>query len=117
MKKTQSLVALVLTLMMVLVAVPVTFAADPLAALPAPVQRVYDRTDKGVLEGKPGASWVWGPRVQDSSEDYKESPGGIRQVYYFEKGRLEVNDPSKNPNDKYYVTSGLLLREMITGQY
>ncbi len=117
MKKTQTLLALVLILMMVLVMVPVSLAADPLPALLGPVQRVYDRTDKAVLENKPGASWVWGPRVQDSSEDYKESPGGKRQVYYFEKGRLEINDPAKNPNDKYYVSSGLLLREMITGQY
>ncbi len=119
MKKTQLLVALVLTLMMVLVLAPggLSMAADVLPALPAPVQKVYDRTDKAVLEGKPGASWVWGPRVRNSAEDYKESPDGQRQVYYFEKGRLEINDPAKDPNNKYYVTSGLLLREMITGQF
>lgn len=119
MKKTQTFVVLVLALMVVLVAVPSghSLAADALPALPTPVQRTFDRTDKAVLENKPGASWVWGPRIQDSTEDYKESPGGKRQVYYFEKGRLEINDPAKNPNDKYYVTSGLLLREMITGQF
>ncbi|MBN9392679.1 MAG: S8 family serine peptidase [Chloroflexi bacterium] len=119
MKKTQLTVALVLTLLMVLALAPggLSLAADPLAPLPAPVQKVYDRSDKAVLEGKPGASWVWGPRVQDSTEDYVESPGGKRQVYYFEKGRLEINNPAKDPNDKYYVTSGLLLREMITGQF
>ncbi|HEX2913359.1 MAG TPA: S8 family serine peptidase [Chloroflexia bacterium] len=117
MKKVHSLVATVLVLVLALAIFPgSTLAADNLAPLPAPVQRIYDRTDKAVLENRPGSFWVWGPRVQDSTEDYVESPGGKRQVYYFEKGRLEITDPAKNPNDKYYATSGLLLREMITGQ-
>ncbi len=115
MKKLQSFLALVLAMTILLTATP-QIGEAALAALPAPVQNIYDRTDKGVLEGKPGTSWVWGPRVQDNTEDYKESPGGKRQVYYFEKGRLEISYPDKNPADKYYVTSGLLLREMITGQ-
>ncbi len=116
MKKSRTFLSLLtlLTLMLSVVPAELSLAADP--ALPAPIQRVFDRTDKAVLESRPGAFWVWGPRVQDSTEDYKESPGGKRQVYYFEKGRLEVTDPAKNPADKYFVTSGLLLREMITGK-
>ncbi len=115
MKKFQMLLALVLTLALGLAVFPAQpgQAADP---LPASLQRLYDRTDRAVVENRPGASWVWGPRVQDNQEDYKESPGGKRQVYYFQKGRLEITDPAKNPNDKYYATSGLLLRELITGQ-
>lgn len=115
MKKIRSLLALLFALTLALSVLPASAFAAP-APLPAPVQKIYDRTDKGVLEGRPGSSWVWGPRVQDSTEDYKESPNGKRQVYYFEKGRLEITNPAANPNDKYYVTSGLLLREMITGK-
>ncbi len=115
MKKLQTLVAQLVVLILALLSVPSSLAVT-LAPLPGPVQKIYDRTDKAVLEGRPGASWLWGPRVQDSQEDYKESPNGKRQVYYFEKGRLEITNPAKDPNDKYYVTSGLLLREMITGQ-
>ena len=115
MRKFQAYSVLILLLGLTLAALPAanSQAADP---LPAPLQRLYDRTDRAVLEGRPGAFWVWGPRVQDSQEEYKESPGGKRQVFYFEKGRLEITNPAKDPADKYYATSGLLLREMITGQ-
>lgn len=114
-KKVPSLLATMLTLMLALALFPASpsLAADP---LPDPVQRIYERNDKAVVDAKPGASWLWGPRIQDNAEDYQESPGGKRSVYYFEKGRLEINNPGQNPNDPYYVTSGLLLREMITGR-
>ena len=115
MKKLQVFAAIMLVALLSLsLSGPVS--AAPLAALPQPIQKIYDRTDKAVVDGRPGASWLWGPRVQDNVEDYKESPNGQRQVFYFEKGRLEITNPAKDQADQYYATSGLLLREMITGQ-
>ena len=115
MKKLQVFAAIMLVALLSLsLSGPVS--AAPLATLPQPIQKIYDRTDKAVVDGRPGASWLWGPRVQDNVEDYKESPNGQRQVFYFEKGRLEITNPAKDQADQYYATSGLLLREMITGQ-
>jgi thermitase len=106
----------VLTLSLALGSVDATTALADTQPLPAPVQRLVDRTDRAVVQSRAGAFWVWGPRVQDNTEDYKEGKEGKRAVFYFEKGRLEITDPAKDPNDRYYATSGLLLREMITGK-
>lgn len=49
-------------------------------------------------------------------EPYAESPGGKRLVQYFEKGRMEINDPNADPTQPWYVTSGLLTVELVSGQ-
>jgi hypothetical protein len=49
-------------------------------------------------------------------EPYRESPSGVRAVYYFDKGRLELTHPERPPGDPNRLTSGLLVREMIAGQ-
>jgi hypothetical protein len=90
-----------------------SIAADP---LPGPVQRTVDRTDVPVVSGQVKRSWTWGPYFESRTEPYKETPGGARQVYYFDKGRLEINNPAADPNNEFYATSGLLVRELITGQ-
>ena len=41
-----------------------------------------------------GQSWIWGPRPWfDYMEVYKQSINGMRQVQYFDKARMEINDP------------------------
>src|SRR6185437_7901989 len=49
-------------------------------------------------------------------EPYAESPGGKRLVEYFDKGRMEINDPGADPSSEWYVTSGLLTTELVTGR-
>jgi hypothetical protein len=49
-------------------------------------------------------------------EPYQESPDGARAVFYFDKARMEISDPNKNPNGTWYVTAGLLVRDLIAGQ-
>ena len=44
-------------------------------------------------------------------EPYSDAPNGMRQVWYFDKGRLELNNPQDGQ-----ITSGLLVNEMVTGQ-
>ncbi len=80
----------------------------------------WARTDLPVAEQVAGLqerSWLWGPQplTQGMHEPYAEGAGGVRLVQYFDKSRMEINDPAA-PRDEWYVTNGLLVVEMLTGQ-
>jgi len=49
------------------------------------------------------------------SEPFAGLPGNAHLVQYFDKGRMEINNPNGNPNDPFYVTNGLLAVELISG--
>lgn len=76
---------------------------------------VWQRTDRPIAEGQltQPRSWLWGPQpiTAAHSEPYADSPGGQRQVQYFDKSRMELNDPASRQ-----VTNGLLVVEMLSGQ-
>ncbi|MBA3946993.1 MAG: hypothetical protein H0X37_20825, partial [Herpetosiphonaceae bacterium] len=78
-------------------------------------QQVWDRTDRAVRDGvlTTPRSWIWGPQpiTGAAQETYSDSTGGSRLVQYFDKSRMELNDPVKG-----VVTNGLLVEEMINGQ-
>jgi hypothetical protein len=61
---------------------------------------------------------MWGPYAFTGglNEPYAESPGGQRVVQYFDKSRMEITDPNGDQNSPWYVTNGLLVVELITGQ-
>ncbi|MEZ4568871.1 MAG: hypothetical protein R2849_00770 [Thermomicrobiales bacterium] len=40
----------------------------------------------------------------------------MRQVQYYDKSRMEITDPTVDPNSIWYVTNGLLATELITGR-
>ena len=83
----------------------------------AAFQRVWNRTDKPVADKTVVRSWYWGPTPgQTMTEKYVEGAGGTRKVQYFDKSRMEINDPTANPNDPFYVTNGLLTIELISGK-
>ncbi len=73
----------------------------------------WNRTDLPIVKGKASRSWYWGPKPLSIgfTEPYADSPGGKREVQYFDKARMEINNPTKN-----YVTNGLLVVEMINGR-
>ncbi len=96
--------------------IPTETQALALPALPAPVKKIVDRTDAPVYGGQTKRSWTWGEYFASQNELYSESPGGNRAVYYFDKGRLEITNPAVDQNYDFYATSGLLLKELITGQ-
>jgi hypothetical protein len=83
-------------------------------------QRVWDRTDKPVAEGRVSRTWMWGPAFTDTmQEDYVEgeSPMGKRTVQYFDKSRMEITHPNtSDPDGIWYVTNGLLVNELISGR-
>jgi hypothetical protein len=62
-------------------------------------------------------SWLWGPKPLNSRyENYVEAAGGRRLVQYFDKARMEINDPDADPGSLFYVSTGLLPKEMISGR-
>ncbi|MCU0492554.1 MAG: hypothetical protein MUD01_13260 [Chloroflexaceae bacterium] len=84
----------------------------------AAFQRTWDRQDKAVLEQNSGRSWTWGPEPISPlrRETYVEGVEGLRPVQYFDKSRMEINDPTADPNQQWYVTNGLLPIELMSGR-
>src|SRR6478672_6861172 len=79
---------------------------------------VWARTDLPVANHTVVRTWFWGPAPNTPGliEPNKESPGGKRLVQYFDKSRMEINNPAGNPNDPFFVTNGRLTVELISGQ-
>jgi len=75
---------------------------------------IWQRTDRPVMENRVNRSWIWGmPRTSGRYEPYGN---GVRLVQYFDKARMEINDPAGDRNSPWFVTTGLLARELVTGQ-
>ncbi|HUP28190.1 MAG TPA: hypothetical protein VM409_07130 [Chloroflexia bacterium] len=81
-------------------------------------QRTWERTDTPVASGQVQRSWYWGPFANTTGlqEDYAEGAGGKRLVQYFDKSRMEINNPAADPNSPFFVTNGLLTVELISGR-
>ncbi len=85
--------------------------ADPAFA------NVWQRADGPVASGVAGRGWTWGPTgFANLREPYAQSAGGTRLVQYFDKARMEINNPQADPANPFYVTNGLLVVEMISGR-
>src|SRR5262245_36000534 len=68
-------------------------------------ERVWTRTDKLVAQGQVGRSWFWGPGPrQATQEQWIDNTGGQRLVQYFDKSRMEINDPNGDQNSPFFVT-------------
>jgi phosphate/phosphite/phosphonate ABC transporter binding protein len=97
-----------------------SYHATPAAAADfgdAAFQRVWNRTDKLVADKSVVRSWYWGPTPGETkTEKYAEGVGGNRKVQYFDKSRMEINNPNGNPNDPFFVTNGLLTIELVSGK-
>ncbi len=79
--------------------------------------QVWQRTDAPIAAHKVSRSYYWGPAPGYSTmEDFTDAPGGKRLVQYFDKSRMEINDPNGDKSSKFYVTNGLLATELLTGK-
>jgi alpha-galactosidase len=80
-------------------------------------QDLWTRSDALVKQNAVDYSWIWGPApfTQAVSEPYAQSPGKARSVQYFDKSRMEINQPDA-PRGPWYVTNGRLTDELITGR-
>jgi hypothetical protein len=94
--------------------------AGPLAAgqfADPSFQQLWQRTDALVSAGAVQRSWYWGPQPGEThSEPYTASASGTRLVQYFDKARMEINNPSGDRNSEWFVTTGLLVAEMVSGK-
>jgi sortase (surface protein transpeptidase) len=105
--------------------------AQPLSAAPQSAQAasmpfadsafesVWLRNDQPVASGAVARSWTWGPAPLASGvEPYADATdgSGTRLVQYFDKSRMEINNPKLSSSDKWFVTNGLLTVELISGQ-
>ena len=105
---------------------PAPQAAAPSPAAPAAalydlpadpaIRAVWQRADEPVAAGTAQRSWLWGPGPFFTTyEPADGTPAGVHLVQYFDKGRLEINDPGADRNSPWFVTSGLLVKEMMLG--
>jgi hypothetical protein len=79
--------------------------------------RVWQRNDRPIAEKLANRSWTWGPRgLMARTEGDIQSASGLRQVQYFDKGRMEINDPRGDRNSQWFVTTGLLVIELVSGR-
>ncbi len=109
-------------LLPVLLPTVATFAA-PVAPTPitAPAgdpafARVWARTDQLVRGGTAQRSWLWGAApFARVSEPFVGAPGGNRVVEYYDKARMEVANPAADRNSPWFITNGLLVKELISG--
>src|SRR5436305_3780860 len=82
-------------------------------------QNTWTRTDQLVASGAIKRSWYWGPSVTwTTREIYVDDPTGTgsRLVEYFDKSRMEINNPAGDKSNPFYVTNGLLTVELISGR-
>ncbi len=77
---------------------------------------LWQRTDAPVTADLTSRSYVWGDApFATTKERYDESPAHLRTVQYFDKGRMELTYPNINPDNAFYVSSGLLVRDLVGG--
>ncbi|MEZ4570081.1 MAG: hypothetical protein R2849_07090 [Thermomicrobiales bacterium] len=98
------------------------FAGARLAGAVAPepphFERTWARVDRPVDDLLVSRSWLWGPQANTDvlTEQYVDAPGATREVQYFDKSRMEINNPAGDPASPWYVTNGLLVVELMTGR-
>lgn len=81
----------------------------------AAINSVWQSADANVGQGA-NHSWVWGPEPFFTTYEPAATASANHLVEYFDKGRLEVNDPAADPTATWYVSSGTLVQEMISGK-
>lgn len=80
-------------------------------------QQIWEHTDAPVLSGVVKRSWYWGPAPGTAmNEPYSGSKTGTRQVQYFDKARMEINNPAGDRNSEWFVTTGLLVVDLVSGK-
>lgn len=80
-------------------------------------QNLWERNDRPVAQGAIRRTWTWGPAAfKTLTEPYTDTTPRQRSVAYYDKSRMEINNPTAVENSQWYVTNGLLVREMVSGQ-
>jgi hypothetical protein len=78
---------------------------------------VWEAVDGPVARGEQTRAWIWGPEaIAASVETYPQSPTGQRQMVYFDKGRIDVFDPSLPDDTPWKAMGALLSSELLSGR-
>ncbi|HEX5165533.1 MAG TPA: S8 family serine peptidase [Thermomicrobiales bacterium] len=86
------------------------------ASLDLELNETWHRADEPVASGAVSRTWLWGQEASETLyEPYDETQHGTRLVAYYDKSRMEITDPMEDRTQQWYVTNGLLVVEMITG--
>ena len=113
----RALAAGVLAAAVLLAGWPAPAGATNLRFADSAFNAVWTRTDSLVADGTAARSWYWGPAPgMIVREPYADAPGGSRLVQYFDKSRMEINNPNGDRSSKFFVTNGLLSIELISGK-
>ena len=77
----------------------------------------WSPADQPVSDSAVGRTWLWGPKpIVTGFEPYLDSPEDERLVRYYDKSRMEITNPLEDLDAAWYVTNGLLARELISGE-
>ncbi|HST05036.1 MAG TPA: lamin tail domain-containing protein [Chloroflexia bacterium] len=80
-------------------------------------EALWNRSDGVVASGGILRPWVWGPVPGAAlTESFSGLPNDSHIVQFFDKGRMEINDPGADKSDPFYVTNGRLAVELVSGQ-
>lgn len=91
--------------------------SQPTIQIDPSIQAVWEQNDGQIVEGNLQRAWILGPEpIASSIEYYPESPTGYRELVYYDKGRLELNDPTSLPGSNWLVQGGSLVSEMLSGR-
>jgi hypothetical protein len=119
---TRSRLAQVVTLTFAALLLLVAFVRNDAGAVAPdgePFERTWARTDKPVADLQVARTWMWGPKANRAGEyePYVEGHDGGRFVQYYDKARMEITTDQSEPFDSpWFVTNGLLVNELMTGQ-
>ena len=80
-------------------------------------QEVWERNDLPIDQGVDSRTWLWGPHANTPvlQEPYEEADGGMRDVQYTDKSRMEMPVHPVDPDSDWFITQGLLATELMTG--
>lgn len=80
-------------------------------------EQLWQRSDLPIARQRIMRGWLWGPTARLArTESYIQANDGLRQVLYFDKGRMELNNPAGDRKSSWFISSGLLVQELISGQ-
>lgn len=89
----------------------------PGSSIDPAVQSIWNRTDGPVANHEIARTWIWGPSpIVSTTEYYENSPTGFRTNIYFDKGRLDILDPTMSRDNLWYVSGALLSSELLSGR-
>ncbi len=80
-------------------------------------RNLWMSADGPLAAGKVSRTWFYGPSAFDiRAEPYVEAPGGQRQVFYYDKARMEITNPAGDRASQWFITTGRLVYELMSGQ-